>query len=658
MEGPSIRSPAGKLLGMTKQKPLPIFTVFYRSAHPFSPMPSLRRDTLLNALALIAVVLFIFWLCAFKIFDADFFWHVTAGRLMRETGGLITIDPFAYTREGLPYLANHEWLAQIILSLVIDLFGSTGVILLRSTLVATSILLVLCIGKQNLWIYVPLGMFAALTIRSGAMDRPHLWTWVMVAAFLFVSARVLRIGKMHRKDVAILVVLQILWVNLHGAAALLGVVIGSALALQLMVHQRKFIPAILPVLLAAATLVSPLGWSNVTYLQTLLHDTTTDFIAEWQPREWSLYITDLWPFWIVALGSLLFARKHLVFWIILLFVFGYLSRTAYRHEMLLVLVVLALVVMQLERSALSKRCLEWMHERLYWSASVILILVLGLIFFASSENLAFANRYHAHGYGMIDRTADVSAFLDREKITGKIFNTYNLGFELLYHFSPDRKVFVDGRNVDYGAEFLSPLIAAGLDANTWDVLEQKYGFTIAIIDLPDFATDSPPYIIHLQNNPHWPLVYLDDAVAVYIKDVSENRERIARLQYHFLTPTGFQLAGVQDPERVIAELQRSIDEAPGSIDARLHLARFLLGQGLSDRAEPQVKEALVLAPDDYRSHEVLGLLRAQQGRFDEAETAFDHALGLLTREAAVPIREYFARIFTSLGETDRAKRYE
>src|SRR3989338_5971679 len=160
-----------------------------------------HRENYLTLLAVAVVVVFVFWICAFRIFDADFFWHVTAGRLMRQTGGLITVDPFAYTREGLPYLANHEWLAQIILSLVFDLFGSTGVILLRSILVATTILLVLLIVKKNLRIYAPLGMFAALTIRSGAMDRPHLWTWVMVAMFLFLSSEILRRGQMRYRDV-------------------------------------------------------------------------------------------------------------------------------------------------------------------------------------------------------------------------------------------------------------------------------------------------------------------------------------------------------------------------------------------------------------------------------------------------------------------------
>lgn len=626
----------------------------------------MRRRVVLNGAALVAIIAFVFWVCAFKVFDADFFWHVTAGRLMRQTGWLITTDPFAYTREGLPYLANHEWLAQVILSVVFDLFGSTGVILLRSMLVAAALVLVLLIVRKDLWIALPLAMLASLVIKGGAMDRPHLWTWVMVAAFLFLSARVLERGRLRWRDVAAFIILQILWVNLHGGAALLGVAITGALSAELIIHRRKIdATSAIPLLLALALMVSPLGWENIAYVRTLLTDETTRFIAEWQPRAWSTYLRDLWPFWLAALAALAFARKHLFFSLTILIATGFLSRTAYRHEMLFVIAGLAITFLQLRGSDQWARWTAWMHERLRWTTPVVIAVVFPLILHGRSVNRTFANRYHAHGYGIVDRTADVGAFLDREGLTGKVFNTYNLGSELLYHFFPERKVFVDGRNVDYGEKFLSELFAAATDGAAWDVLENRYGLAIAIVDIAGQLADAQdavlPYVAHLQSSPRWIPVYLDDAVAVYLKDIPEHRDLIARARYHLLTPEGLlsgdALATPADPQTLVAELLRSIDQAPQSILARLLLARFLIAQGHTVDAVPLVDAALALRPDEYRPHEVLGLLRAREGKFDASEAAFDDALSRLSDEEARLLREYVARIFESLGQESRAARY-
>lgn len=613
----------------------------------------------LNIISILGVAVFVFWICAFKIFDPDFFWHVTAGDIMRRTGGLIAIDPFAYTREGLPYLANHEWLAQIVLSIVFETFGSTGVIVLRSVLLSGSVLFVLLITRKYIWLCAPLAMYGALTMRGGAMDRPHLWTWLMLTAFLFICVASLRHRNHLPRTVGILLVLQILWVNLHGGAALLGIVIGGAFALQVFIDRRsegKRIPKsliALPIGLALALMISPLGWENITYIQTLLSDQTTQFIAEWQPRAWGLYLTDLWPFWLAAGLSVVLGRKNLLFSILVLAATGYLSRQAYRHEMLFILAALAVTFMQLERSQRWKMFLPYPQ----WTAGAIGVIAVALLFYTASTNKSFANRYHAYGYGIVERTADVTDFIKRENITGKIFNTYNLGFELLPGLYPDQKIFVDGRNVDYGEEFLSGLFAAVTDVQAWRTLEEKYGFTIAIIDIADVQKGTAaPYASHLAADSRWSLVYLDDWIAMYAKNAPNELT-----PYRILTAenvnTGQVLGATSDTAALEGELQRSITQSPGSINARLLLARHFIGIGQTKDAEVLVNDALAIRPHDYRVYQTLGLLRARENRFDEAEEAFDTALGMLSRNAREPIKDYVARIFESLGESERAERY-
>lgn len=625
-------------------------------------------------LALLAA--FVFWVCAFRIFDADFFWHVTAGTLMRTTGGLITVDPFSWTREGLPYLANHEWLAQIILSFVLDLFGSTGVIILRSLLVTLALALPVLTGWKRAWAYVPLAMLAALVIKGGAMDRPHLWTWMMVSAFLYISSTVLlravpgapRSRDMKWPFIALLA-LQILWVNLHGGAALLGVIIGGAWVLQLlfdrwhagalMLNRETLMIVGFPIALILVLMVSPLGWENLSYVQTLLTDTTTRFIAEWQPRAWALYLQDLWPFWIAAMGSVVLIRKQLVFSILLLIIFGFLSRQAYRHEMVFVLVALGITVLQLEHSERWKERMERVCSVIWRPMAISGMVMLALVLHGRSVNNTFANRYDAHGYGLNDRAADVVAFLERERVDGKAFNTYGLGFELLAH---GRRVFVDGRNVDYGEEFLSALFTAADDPSAFRSLETKHGFTVALIDLSDAKEGRPiPYLIPLSQDPSWVLVYLDDAVAAYVKDDAAHKDLIARERLKILTPenvtSGKVLSSVTDLGPVIAELKRAAAGAPHAFQARVLLGRALVAQGNLTDASAVAEEAVALRPDDYRGYEVFGLLYARAGEYDRADFAFGEAISRLSAKEAEPLRAYVARIFEGVGQEERAKKY-
>ncbi len=76
----------------------------------------------------------IIYLCAFKVGNTDFWWHIKAGQIIR-SGEWIFTDPFAYTRLGEPYLAMQSWLAQVTLSLGFDILGTSGITILRTLIV-------------------------------------------------------------------------------------------------------------------------------------------------------------------------------------------------------------------------------------------------------------------------------------------------------------------------------------------------------------------------------------------------------------------------------------------------------------------------------------------------------------------------------------------
>jgi hypothetical protein len=67
-----------------------------------------RGARILSAVVIFTALAFTVWICAFKIMDRDFWWHSKAGEILVREHRWITTEPFAYTREGKPYLATHE----------------------------------------------------------------------------------------------------------------------------------------------------------------------------------------------------------------------------------------------------------------------------------------------------------------------------------------------------------------------------------------------------------------------------------------------------------------------------------------------------------------------------------------------------------------------
>jgi tetratricopeptide (TPR) repeat protein len=208
--------------------------------------------------------------------------------------------------------------------------------------------------------------------------------------------------------------------------------------------------------------------------------------------------------------------------------------------------------------------------------------------------------------------------------------------------------------------FLSKLFAAADDVSAFRILESEYGFTVALLDLADAKTGTITYAGSLDSS--WVLVYIDDAVAAYVKDVPAHADVIARLRYRILTPENFTsgkvLGGITDFAPVITELTRAAAQAPGSFQARLLLGRALVAQGNLTDASSAAAEAVTLRPDDYRGYELFGLMYARAGEYGKAETAFNEAISRLSSKEAGPLKEYVARIFEGVGEEQRAKRYQ
>jgi len=307
-----------------KRRELPLSDARRATAH-VGLARSVRLFALLSAAVCVTA------LTVFPVSNNDIWIHLTTGQYVLEHGRPPVTDPYSYTAADHAYVA-HEWLAAVLFRLSYNAAGLVGLILFKSLVVgATCALLFLAARKlrAQLAVFVP-ALTAALFIASPRfMERPHVFSYLLVALYLWVLLSFRESG--HWRWLCVILPAQMLWANLHG-----GWVLGIALAAVFAIgegiahlrarwlrggHERT--PAARDVALLAAlapacllaTLVNPYGARLLRFpfeLEGLGFVQESNF--EWQPPYHPAYnTTTMFVFYLVYLGALwaalLFARR-------------------------------------------------------------------------------------------------------------------------------------------------------------------------------------------------------------------------------------------------------------------------------------------------------------------------------------------------------------
>jgi hypothetical protein len=148
--------------------------------------------------------------------DADLWGHVRFGLDMLSTGGLPSIDPYAFTSD--VAWVNHEWLAEAIFAAGYKAAGALGLIAIKLAVLAAIVLIAQRsldrdvkspVVRDALTGLLVLGTFA----RTGFV-RPQLFS---VLAFVMLVSALRSADREGSKRIAFLPLLFACWANLHGA---------------------------------------------------------------------------------------------------------------------------------------------------------------------------------------------------------------------------------------------------------------------------------------------------------------------------------------------------------------------------------------------------------------------------------------------------------
>ena len=219
--------------------------------------------------------------------DPDLWGHLRFGADLWQNRVLKSIDPYAFTTVGNPWI-NHEWLSELVFFGLYRFLGDSGLLwgkALIGILVLTIILGICHLRPCNPIVLAVAAIPVTVSMAPGFMIRPQLASYLFFAVFLYlINLYYYR----QRNCLFLLPLLMGLWVNLHGGflmgVVLLGIITAwetiSGLAGRAVGARWKTLWPVLTTTLLA-TLVNPYGVGLHVFLYRSLRIDRP--IGEWDP---------------------------------------------------------------------------------------------------------------------------------------------------------------------------------------------------------------------------------------------------------------------------------------------------------------------------------------------------------------------------------------
>lgn len=609
-----------------------------------------------------AVVLFACLLGLTRLGDYDLWYHLATGRHV-VAAGFPAADPFNYTQPASP-MDLASWLAGVFFYSIWRVGGAEGLTLAQAALSGVAFAgLVLAARARHrdhgafALVAGAVLVLAAYAIRFRIMLRPHMIEWPLLTLAVALWAR--------RRDrwvplLPAMVLLQMLWANVHGSFVLglalpLGFLAADAAERRLGSNghdlRRGFrIGAVTLGAQLLACLVNPVGL-RVFLAPLSIGGWGADLLTlgEYQPMRlehltgFALRYT--WGYSALALLGLLGFAAALArarrppLWEPLLFAaFLLLPFVAGMRFVAEFAVVGSLLTIGWWLSALPSP--EGRPAPLS-AAKLVMAAALPVLWWTT----IYPSPQYQFGLGeKLDKfPAQGVAFLKRLQPPGRLYNSIGLGGYLMWNL-PEYRVFIDGRVPVYPREFYQLYRRAHSDAAAWAEIERTYEPTIAVIQyMSDLS--GRERIPSVEDSPDWALVHWDQAAMIYARRTADNAPMIRGSEYRVTRPamndfsyletlaaralaTGDRSGALRG---LLEQVGREVAFNPANQEPRL--AKVILLQSYGGAAEKELafaelQECLRLGPDLAMEHSAMAFLLAERGRKEEAKRSLRTALDL------------------------------
>ncbi|MFQ5641205.1 MAG: tetratricopeptide repeat protein, partial [bacterium] len=268
-----------------------------------------------------------------------------------------------------------------------------------------------------------------------------------------------------------------------------------------------------------------------------------------------------------------------------------------------------------------------------WLAPVLLLATLWV---AGDHFPRFYEKRHGMQLGFWGVREDAypraaAEFIVDSDLQGNMFNDMGIGGYLIYRLAPERKVFIDGRNIDEG--LFSEFLKATQSYQEFQRLANKYQFNYIVIE------SRAPYLKNLVRNLNhdktWKKVYFDTAIEIFVKNTPENQPMIFSAISHFKLPDhlsfyqkGMVYLKMGFPQFALNAFLKEIKVNPENSKALNNLAMLFEKFGKPDEAEKYYLLAQESDPDNHLICFNLAYFYEKQGKIKEAMDLYGKTLSL------------------------------
>ena len=469
--------------------------------------------------------------------DGDTGYHIRAGEYIIENFTVPVVDIFSYHSPPLAWTA-HEWLAEVIMAIIYNHLGLTGVVIFFSVLLVFTFYLffrLLFQYNKNIVLILLIVLFALVCNSLHWLARPHAFTFLFLIIWYFILDGYQYRGKNH---LYFLPVLMLFWVNLHG-----GYIIGFVLlAMYFLANIYDFyfyeekksenknkIKLLFYVIVfcLGTTLINPVGYKILLFPFKLAGDKfLTSHVLEFLPTNFQKNYPFKYFYFFSLLVLLLSTKKLRLLEIVIFIVFSYMSFYSIRYTAIFSIIMTPILIKKIDMFCHNSdnSIIKYLNERsknIAFAEKKAKGILYPIIIVVVSFILGYAGIIN-YNFDPEKKPVDAVKFLLKENISGNMFNNDEFGDYLIYTAYPKYRVFFDGRSDMYGEEIMKKYFkVTGIEYN-WEKVIEEYKIGWIFFDANSLLSR------YLYERPEWHLVYADKVAHIYVKNESDYEDLIRK----------------------------------------------------------------------------------------------------------------------------------
>lgn len=478
-----------------------------------------------------------------SLVTADLGRHIKNGEMVLENAKVLTTSFYSYTHTDFP-VPNHHWGSGVIFYGLWEFFGLAGVELFFIIVSLGALWLFFVVAKKRASIGVAalVSIPAVFLLAQRTEIRPEAISYFFAALFFFLLVRFRDQSDNPKflRALYFLPLVEILWVNIHIYYILGPIVLGTFLV-ESFFRNRAISKKLFQILIFVflATLVSPFGIYGVIEVFTIFNNYGYPLVENqsvWFLEAFSGSHIDLLLFKIVfalTVASFLVPlcqkrwRDVEISSVLFTLGFGAMAWLAVRNFALFGFFTIPALV-----SNLTGFVRGFSTEEKHY-VNILAGFVLGVLVFVTFFGglTKFFPYWREGGIGLEQNNSAAADFWKREGLRGPIFNDYDIGGYLIYHFFPQERPFVDNRPEAYPADFFQKTyIPMQQDAQIWQQAEEKYHFNAIMFSVHDGTPWGQQFLRDRVNDPLWAPVFLDSHIVIFLKRTEANTPLIKKFQ--------------------------------------------------------------------------------------------------------------------------------